>query len=131
MLNLNYKLLNYSIVEDYNGFFKESLSEVLNVKNIFESCKILFSLPNNRIILSVAEGERVYKIDLLTSGANKSVFGTLYYMPTVKRLDLYSGNNQEYPLIQWKNKKVSFTSYETLFDLAKVDKCFDKIVNCM
>lgn len=130
MLNLNYKLLNYSIVEDYDAFYRESLPEIIKIKSIIESGKTLFSLSQNRVILSIAEGERVYKIEFLTSGANKSVFGTLYYMPTLKRLDLY-GYNTEYPLIQWKNKKVSYTSYETLFDMAKIDKCFDKIVNCM
>ena len=128
MLNLNYKLLDFSRVTDYDSFYKEQLPEMLNVKGIVENCKVLFSMPQNRIILEVAEGERVYRITLLTSGSNKSVFGTLVYLPLDKRLDLY-GYNTEYPLIQWKNKKVSYTSYETLFDLAKIDKAFDKIVN--
>lgn len=130
MLNLNYKLLNFSVVTDYDSFYKEQLPEILNIKSIIESCKVLFSMPQSRFILEVAEGERVYRISLLTSGANKSVFGVLIYSPLDKRLDLY-GYNTEYPLIQWKNKKVVFTSYETIFDLARIDKAFDKIVNVM
>lgn len=130
MLNLNYKLLNYSQVSDYDSFYKESLPEVLKVKGAIEACKILYSMSNNRIILSVAEGERVYKIDLLTSGANKSIFGTLIYMPLDKRLDLY-GYDTNIPLIQWKNKKVVFNNLETLLELAKVDKVFSNIINVL
>lgn len=130
MLNLNYKWLNFSKVTDYDNFYKESLPEIIKIKGIIENSKILFSMPQSRIILEVAEGERVYKISLLTSGTNKSIFGTLVYLPLDKRLDLY-GYNTEYPLIQWKNKKVAYTSYETIFDLAKIDRSFDKIVNTM
>lgn len=128
MLNLNYKLLNYSQVTDYDSFYKETLPEILKVKQIIENCKILFSLPQSRVRLYVAEGERTYKIELLTSGANKSVFSTLMYMPLDKRLDLF-GYDDYTPLIQWKNKKVAYTSYETVFDLAKIHKCFDNIIN--
>ena len=130
MLNLNYKLLNYSQVSDYDSFYKEALPEVLKVKGAIEACKILYSMSNNRIILSVAEGERVYKIDLLTSGANKSIFGTLIYMPLDKRLDLY-GYDTNIPLIQWKNKKVVFNNLETLLELAKADKIFSNIINVL
>lgn len=130
MLNLNYKLLNYSQVSDYDSFYKESLPEVLKVKGAIEACKILYSMSNNRIVLSVAEGERVYKIDLLTSGTNKSIFGTLIYMPLDKRLDLY-GYDTNIPLIQWKNKKVVFNNLETLLELAKVDKVFSNIINVL
>lgn len=130
MLNLNYKLLNFSTVENLNEFYKETLPEILKIKGMIEACKILYSISQSRIILSVAEGERVYRIQLLTSGANKSIFGTLVYLPLDKRLDLY-GYSTEVPIIQWKNKKVVFSNMETLLELAKVDKVFSNIINVL
>lgn len=128
MLSLYYNRLSYAEVTDIADFVKSGLPEVTKVKSIMDNLKILLSLPQDRIALTVSEEGRVYKIYMLTPDVDKDVFGIVVYMPLENRLDLY-GVNSNYPIIQWKNKKPEFKSYEMLLDRAGLEKIFSKIIN--
>lgn len=128
MLSLYYNRLQFSIVEDINDFFRAGLPEIVKVKAIYDQAKILFHLPSDCIELLVSQGDRVYKMNLLTPGANKYPFGNIIFCPFNKQLDIYSAESG-YPVAQWEDKKLKYTGYSLLFQRAEVDKIFSKIVN--
>ena len=129
MLDLSYSSLSFSKVVDFNDLYKSKLPEILKLRSIIENLKLLFNLPGTRIILEVdEEGKRVYKITLLDTSVERRPFGLFVYLPLQNRLDLFSVSSN-IPLIQWKNKKPVFKSYDFLLDRAGLDKLFQKIIN--
>lgn len=129
MLSTYYNRLNFAEVEDLPDLYHSGLPESQNVKSVIENCKSLFKLPADRVVLQVSEGDRVYKILLLSPDVNKFIFGWIIMVPLQKQLDLYSGDNPSYPIAQWKNKKIAYKGYSMLFDRAGIEKTFDRIVN--
>lgn len=128
MLPTDYRYIQFALVTDTTDFFRAKLPEIRKIKSMIDSVKLLLSLPHDRVILSVAEGERIYKLTLLTTDINKTPFAEFIYMPMIKRLDLVSLDSA-IPLIQWLNKKPVFKGYSMLLDKAKLDKLFDKIIS--
>lgn len=126
MLSTYYNRLQFSIVDDINDFFRANLPEMPKVKAVYDQAKILFHLPPDCVELLVSQGDRVYKINLLTQ--EKYPFGNIVFCPFNKQLDLYSGEGG-YPVAQWENKKLAYAGYSMLFQKADVDKVFSKIVN--
>lgn len=129
MLDISYNTLDYSKVVDLNDFYRSKLPEIFKIRSIIDNSKLLFNLPGTRVILEVDEaGKRIYRITLLDTSVNKQPFGILIYLPLQNRLDLYSMSS-DVPLIQWKNKRPVFKSYDFLLDRAGLDKLFQKIIN--
>lgn len=128
MLSTYYNTLQFSRVEDINDFFRANLPEMPKVKAILDQAKNLFNLPPDCVELLVSQGDRIYKYNLLTSGANKYPFGNLVYCPFKKQLDLYTAE-AGYPIAQWENKKLVHQGYSLLFQKAGADKLFSKLVN--
>lgn len=131
MLRTDYNFSTFARVTDMTDFYNSRLPEILKVKKIIESCKHVFSLPDNCILLDLAETGRVYKITFLTPDTNKYPFGWVFYLPLENRVDLYNGDSPYKPFIQWKNKKIMFKNLSIFFDRAKIEKCFDKIVSAI
>ena len=131
MLPLSYLDYPFALVENLNDFYMTSdkLPEVTKVHNILDSARVLLKLPPRRIKLYVAEGSRAYKIEFYTpQGVSKVPICWLVYLPLEKRLDLFDATNPDVPIVQWKNKHVTWTSYSQLFQYAQVDKVFQGIV---
>ena len=61
MLSVNYNYMNFSVVSDLSDFYKSKLPEMTKIKALVDNIKLLFNLPADRVIVEVAEGERVYK----------------------------------------------------------------------
>lgn len=130
MLDTSYNIrLNFSIVEDLNSFYKENLPEMPRIRSFVGALKLLFVLPTDRVVVEVAEGERIYKIKLLQPNVKKTVFGWFVYIPQKNRLDLYSAENYLEPVFQWKNKKLAYASLPELFLKAGIEKLFSKVIN--
>lgn len=127
--NTSYISLPFADVKDLADFYKTRLPEVPQVRGIFNNLKLILSLPGDRIILSVSEGDRIYKYTILAPGVKKQVLGWLVYIPGAKRLDLFISETPESPILQWKNRKVVFKNYSLLFDRLGLDKLFDRVVN--
>ena len=127
MLDLNYQVLNFANVQDLNDFYRGTLPEINKIKALVSTLRLLYSLPPDRVILQVSEGDRVYKVIL--KNEKKGMMGWFIYIPLQKRLDIYSSNDPNIPLIQWKNKKAVTKNYDQILDYAKIDKVFDRILN--
>lgn len=131
MLSTRYNYLNFALVQDKTDIYKQALPEMPKVKSLVDNAKLLFSLPPDRVVLLVAEGERVYRINLLMPDVNRALFGWMVYVPENRQLDIYSIDNPTIPLIQYKGKKVAFKNYETILDKAGLDKLFEKLYNIL
>ena len=129
MLSTSYNYLNFARVKDMNDLFKSNLPEIPKVKSLIDNSCLLFSLPSNKVLLNVAEGERVYRIDLLSLGVNKAIFGILFYVPLNRQLDIYTADDPTIPIIQFKNKKAVWKNFSTLLDRAGLERIFDKLSN--
>ena len=131
MLDVSYLSNTFALVENLNDFYMTSdkLPEVIKVHGILDAARILYKLPPRRIKLYVAEGIRVYKIEMYSpQGVSKLPIGWFIYLPSEKRLDLYDGSNPDTPAIQWKNKKPVWMSCSPLYQYAQVEKLFQGVI---
>jgi len=115
----------FSTVVDKPDFYKSKFQEVKHIKSMIDKAKLLLTIPEDRILLEVAQGERIYKINFQSNDVNKSVFGYLIYIPEMKRIDIY---DQTGLLLQYQNKKVIFENCSYLLSRAKVSDLFKSIV---
>jgi hypothetical protein len=90
-----------------------------------DKAKLLLTIPEDRIVLEVAQGERFYRINFQSNDVNKTVFGYLVYLPEMKRVDIY---DQSGLLLQYQNKKIVFENCSYLLSRAKVSELFKSIV---
>lgn len=128
MLSVNYQYLKFSRVLDLNDFYKSKLPEIIKIRSVIDNIKLLLAVSNNRLILEVAEGERIYKITVLTPDVKKIPYAYFAYIPKDNRFDVFNADSN-IPVIQWKNKKPVFKNYSMLLDKMGLDKLFTKIVN--
>lgn len=119
----------FGLVEDLGDFFKTNLPEMSKVKGLLEASKLMLNLPPKKIILEVAQGERVYKYTFLTPGIHDIPLGWMVYIPQSRRLDIYLADNPSFPIIQWKGKKVEFKNYPMLYDMLGFDTLFSRVTN--
>ena len=121
----------FSLVTDLTEFFKEKLEEINKIRSFIGQVKIVFSINTDRIRVEVAEGERIYKISMLTPDVRKTVFGWFVYMPLRKRVDMYIAENPGVPYMQWKDKKLSFSNFPYILDKSGALNVFDKLINVL
>lgn len=131
LLEISYNSAMFSQVTDLADFFSTKLPEMKVLKAIYNTIKLTFGTVEGRIIVQCAEGDRIYKLVVLTNNIHKYPIGWLVYIPLQKRLDLYTQESPHLPLIQWKNKKPVFKNYSELLDKAGLDKIFANIVNVL
>lgn len=131
LLDISYNSTIFSRVTDLADFFSTNLPEMKVLKAIYNSIKLTFGSVEGRIIVECSEGDRIYRLTVLTNSVHKYPIGWLVYIPIQKRLDLYMQDSPHIPLIQWKSKKPVFKNYSELLDKAGLDKIFANIVNVL
>ena len=131
MLSTEYNELTFGLVKNLTEFYRTSseLPEVTKVRQVVDAARLLFKLPTPRVKLFVSQGGHVYKVELYPpTGPSKVPFGWIVYMPQERRLDLCTVDNPGVPVLQWKNKKLVYTSCLDLFKFAQIEKIFQNIV---
>ena len=131
LLDISYNGNAFSGIKDLNDFFKSNLPEMRIVKKLHSAIKLCFNIPNDRLILEVAEGARIYKYTILSTDVHKYFLGWFVYLPKEKRLDFYSQDSPNLPLIQWKSKKPIWKGYADILDRVGMDKIFSGIINTL
>lgn len=129
MLPIWYNSLPFAEVEDLGDFFKTNLPEMSKVRSLLEASKLMTDLPSKKVVLTVAQGERIYKLTFLSPGIHNIPLGWLVYIPQQRRLDFYISDNPTFPVIQWKGKKVEFKNYPLIYDRMGFDDMFIRVVN--
>lgn len=115
----------FSSVVDKVDFYKSKFQEVKYIKSMVDKAKLLLSLPEDRVSIDVAQGERIYRIKFHSDDVNKYVFGYFIYIPELKRIDFYDQNGL---LLQYDNKKCMFENCSLLLSRASVSDLFKPIV---
>ena len=130
---INYLGMKYAKVSDKVDFFKSQLPEMRQVKNLYEAIKLLFNLASDKVEIEIVEGGlRVYRYTLFNPiAAQKNVLGWVVYIPYQSRLDIYTVNDFNIPLIQFRNKKPIWKNYSIFLDRAGLDKIFNKLINAI
>lgn len=129
MLAIQYNSLPFANVEDLGDFFKTNLPEMTKLRSMIEACKLMTDLPSKKVLLTVAQGERIYKITFLSPGIHNIPIGWFVYIPQQRRLDFYISDSPVIPIIQWKGKKIEFKNYPMIYDRMGFDDMFIRIVN--
>ena len=132
LLDITYNNLVFNDIVNITDFFKSGpASEMISVKTLYNNIKILFGLTSERVILSLSEVNKVYKFTLLMPNDKKNVFGFIVYIPGDRRIDIYTSENVQVPLIQWRGKKIMYKSYPFLLDKIGLDKLFSKLITVL
>ena len=131
-LNFSHVQLPTTPVQDKDDFFRSGLPEMPTIKSLINVTSRLFKIPTTHVILSVVEEiERVYCITLLDNSVQKLPFGKLYYMPLLKRFEVYDMENINVPLHVWIKKKLEFTRTSILQQKAETHKSYLALINCL
>ena len=125
--DITYNMLEFADVKNPTDFFKTGdPKEMIPLRTLYNNTRLLWGLGADQILLSVAQGQAIYKLALLVK--NKR---SLVYIPGQKRLDLYTSESPEIPLIQWKRQKVVNKTYPLLLDLAGIEKMFSRLITIL
>lgn len=128
LLDITYNKLQFAEIKDPVNFFKTGAPGVMiPLRTLYNNTKLLWNLGSDQVLLSVAQGQNIYRITLLSKN-KRTVFGSLIYIPELKRLDLYTSESPTVPLIQWKGQKVMYKTYPYLLDSLGLDKMFSRII---
>lgn len=129
--DITYNRLRFADIKDPADFFKTGdPKEMIPLRTLYNNTRLLWNLGADQILLSVAQGQNIYKLTLFVKN-KRSIFGCLVYIPGLKRLDLYTSESPEVPLIQWKRQKVVNKTYPLLLDLAGLEKMFSRLITIL
>ena len=129
--DITYNRLDFANIKDPTNFFKTGDQKTMvPLRTLYNNTRLLWNLGSDQIILSIAQGQNIYKLTLLTKN-KRSMFGCLLYIPELKRLDLYTSESPEVPIIQWKGQKVVHKTFPLLLDLIGLDKMFSRLITVL
>lgn len=115
----------FSSVIDKVDFYKSKFQEVKHIKSMVDKSKLLLALPEDRVTIDVAQGERIYRIKFHSDDVNRIIFGYFIYIPELKRIDFWDQNGL---LLQFVNKKCVYQNCTTLLMRAGISDRFKPIV---
>lgn len=130
MKGYDYSNLSFAEIKNPPVFFKDTgLPEVSKVRSLYDAAKVVFNLPGHCVRLFMAEGYRIYRINLHDVSAKKPLLGWMIYSPTERRLDIFTTDNSMEPIIQFVDKKVTAKGYPLLLEKLGFEKLFVRLVS--
>ena len=127
-LDLSYLQLPDYPVADKNEFYRSGVQEVNNIRSLIAAVKRLFVVPENGITLNILGEERLgYRIDI-QDVYKKRYIGKIYYILKGKYFDVYDENNEDFPLIAFRNKKCVQNSSSLLLERLGLEGLFAQLV---
>jgi hypothetical protein len=115
----------FSSVVDKVDFYKGKFQEVKKIKSMVDKAKLLLTLPEDRITIDVAQGERIYRVKFHGDDVNKIIFGYFIFIPELKRIDFW---DQGGLVLQYYNKKCVYSNCSALLTRAGIAERFKPIV---
>lgn len=129
--DITYNMLEFADIKNPTDFFKTGdPKEMIPLRTLYNNTRLLWGLGADQILLSVAQGQVVYKLTLFMKN-KRNIFGCLVYIPGQRRLDLYTSESPLIPLIQWKKQKVVNKTYPLILELAGIEKMFSRLVSVL
>ena len=79
--DITYNMLEFADVKNPTDFFKTGdPKEMIPLRTLYNNTRLLWGLGADQILLSVAQGQAIYKLALLVKN-KRSIFGCLVYIP--------------------------------------------------
>lgn len=127
MLDISYRDYDFALVIKQLEFFRETgLVEIVKIKSMVAQIRTIFKLPAKSVRIYVAQGHRVYKLEVL--GDKEIPFAVFVYLPEQQRVDLYDLMTPDTPILQWKNKKAVTKNISPLLAMSGIEKVFGPII---
>ena len=118
--DITYLRLNFSVIPNINNSFKNNTQ----LKILYNNIKLVWGLNSSEIIPSISEINNVFKFSLKSGN---TIFGFVIYIPEQKRIDIYSSENLQVPLVQVKNKKIVYKTYPLLLEKLGIEQLISKL----
>lgn len=126
--DITYLRLKFSDIKDVNSFFNSDKLYGNSVKILYNNIKLVFGLVSSNILVSRSDVNNVFKF---TIKDKNSIFGFIIYIPLQNRIDIYTSENVQVPLLQIKNKKIVYKTYSMFLEKLGVEKLFEKLYNSL
>lgn len=125
---LNYEYVRIPNHQKLTYFKSLKNGDAPKVKTMYNTIKTVLSLGEKSIMLEVAD--RTYKftvIDIIT----RSLGCTIYYLPAMQRLDIFSPELGNAPLVQILKKQIVYSSYNWILNKLGVAKLFNRLISAV
>lgn len=119
----------YSEVTNNADLFSQNLPEMKKIRSLYNSTKLLFKLPENRVVIFVETGGRNYRLVLYSPDVSKCEIGYIEYNPVENLLSISCDDFPGGPVIVYKGRRIIQKNYSKFLDLAGFDSLFSKLVN--
>ncbi len=114
----------FSEVTNNADLFSQNLPEMKTLRLLYNNAKLLFKLPENRLIIYTEEGGRTYQIKILSPDIKKYELGVIEYDPLSKMLSVSTSDFE----IAWKGRKLVNKGYSKFLDLIGFETLFSKLI---
>lgn len=128
--DITYLQLKFADIKNPIEYFKTggTINDMNLLRTLYNNIKLIWKLGNSEVNIALAENQEIYRFSLIHK---RTIFGFVIYIPGLKRIDLYTSENTNVPLIQWKGKKVVYRAYPLLLEKAGLEKVFEKLTTVL
>lgn len=125
--DITYLSLKFADIKDPVNYYKTggTMNEMNSLRTLYNNIKLTWGLGNNDLKLAVSETGEVYRF---TMTSRKVIFGFLIYIPKFKRIDIYTSENVNLPMVQYVGRKIVYKTYPLLFTKMGFEKLFEKLI---
>lgn len=125
--DITYLSLKFADIKDPVNYYKTggTMNEMNSLRTLYNNIKLTWGLGNNDLKLAVSETGEVYRF---TMTSRKVIFGFLIYIPKFKRIDIYTSENVNLPMVQYVGRKIVYKTYPLLFTRMGFEKLFEKLI---
>lgn len=125
--DITYLSLKFADIKDPVNYYKTggTMNEMNSLRTLYNNIKLTWGLGNNDLKLAVSETGEVYRF---TMTSRKVIFGFLIYIPKFKRIDIYTSENVNLPIVQYVGRKIVYKTYPLLFTKMGFEKLFEKLI---
>lgn len=120
--DVTYLQLKFADIKDPIQYFKVGRNEL---RLLYNNIKLIWGLGNHELAMALSENQEIYRFSMINK---RTIFGFVIYIPKLRRIDLYTSENVNIPLIQLKGRKVVYRNYPLLFEKMGLEKILEKLI---
>lgn len=129
--DITYLALQFAEIKNPTLYFKDggTLDEMAKLRTLYNNIRLVWSLGPGELGIALGEGgalgeQKIYKFTL---SKGKIIFGFLIYIPGLRRIDLYTSENVNLPMIQWVKRKIVYKTYPVILEKLGIEKLLEKL----